>query len=78
MKYFDDFDIAISDLEPLLPRIADVRRKPFLALDNQHAMLFCKINTKEFTLKEKNELLDKVNEWIQNVIKETEDFIKKK
>ena len=28
--------------------------------------------------KEKSELLDKVNEWIENVIKETEDFIKKK
>lgn len=28
--------------------------------------------------KEKNELLDRVNEWIENVIKEKQDFIKKK
>ncbi len=57
MKYFDEFDFAISDLEPLLPRVADVRKKPFLTLDNQHAMLYCKVDDTWFHLKERLEHL---------------------
>jgi|GEM_PF-2791798 len=64
MKHFNDFDFAISDLEPLLPRIADVRKKPFITLDNQHSMLFCDINLKEFNFREKVELL-----FIRNTLK---------
>jgi uncharacterized protein (TIGR00661 family) len=57
MKFFKEFDFAIADLEPILPRIADVKRKPFMTLDNQHSMLFCGIDTKKFNFKERFELL---------------------
>lgn len=53
MKCFHDFDFAISDLEPLLPRVADVTNKPFLTLDNQHSMLYCEIDSKQFSLKDR-------------------------
>lgn len=53
MKHFEQFDFAIADLEPLLPRVAVLRKKPFLTMDNQHLMLFADINKKEFSLKER-------------------------
>ncbi len=56
MKHFEEFDYAISDLEPLLPRIADVRKKPFMTLDNQHVMLYGDIKPKQFNLNERLEL----------------------
>jgi uncharacterized protein (TIGR00661 family) len=57
MKYFDEFDFAISDLEPLLPRVADIRKKPFLTLDNQHAMLYFDIDKRQFNVRERLEHL---------------------
>lgn len=63
-KYFDDFDFAITDLEPLLPRVADIRRKPFLTLDNQHAMLYGYLDKRDFNLRERIELF-----FIKNTLK---------
>lgn len=54
-KYFDEFDFAITDLEPLLPRVALIRGKPFLTFDNQHAMLYGDIEIKKFQFKERLE-----------------------
>ena len=46
----------------------------------KYANLYSKFEEPNLGLsqKEKNELLDKVNTWIENVIKQKEDFIKKK
>ncbi|MCK4798201.1 MAG: hypothetical protein KAT05_12530 [Spirochaetes bacterium] len=57
MKYFKEFDFAIADLEPLLPRVAVLRKRPFLTLDNQHVMLYGDFDTKVFTIKERLEHL---------------------
>ncbi|MBN2547140.1 MAG: hypothetical protein JXB50_15165 [Spirochaetes bacterium] len=54
-KYFDYYDFAISDLEPLLPRVSLIRGKPFLTLDNQHAMLYGVLDIKKFDFKERLE-----------------------
>jgi len=56
-KYFDYYDFAIADLEPLLPRVSLIRRKPFLTLDNQHAMLYGMLDIKKFDFKERLEHL---------------------
>lgn len=56
-KYFDYFDFAITDLEPLLPRVALLRNKPFLTFDNQHAMLYGDIEIHKFEFTERIEHL---------------------
>lgn len=54
-RYFDDYDFAISDLEPLLPRVSVIRGKPFLTLDNQHAMLYGDLNSLKLNVLERIE-----------------------
>ena len=54
-KYFKDFDFAITDLEPLLPRVALLREKPFLTFDNQHAMIYGDVDINHFTFSERLE-----------------------
>ncbi len=61
IKYFKDFDFAITDLEPLLPRIALLRDKPFLTFDNQHAMLYGDVDIKKFNFSERLEYLFIIN-----------------
>jgi uncharacterized protein (TIGR00661 family) len=60
-KPFKKFDFAITDLEPLLPRIALLREKPFLTLDNQHAMLYGDLNIKKLRFTERLEYLFIIN-----------------
>lgn len=60
-EYFKKFDFAITDLEPLLPRIALLREKPFLTLDNQHAMLYGDLDIKKLKLSERLEYLFVIN-----------------
>lgn len=60
-KYFKDFDFAITDLEPLLPRVALLRNKPFLTFDNQHAMLYGDLDIKKFNFSERLEYLFIIN-----------------
>ena len=54
-KYFSKFDFAITDLEPLLPRVALLRDKPFLTFDNQHTMLYGDLDIKKFNFNERLE-----------------------
>ncbi len=56
-KYFDYYDFAITDLEPLLPRVSLIRDKPFLTFDNQHAMLYGVLDIKKFDFIERIEHL---------------------
>ena len=60
-KYFKKFDFAITDLEPLLPRISLLREKPFLTLDNQHAMLYGDLDIKRLKFSERLEYLFIIN-----------------
>ncbi len=60
-RQFKDFDFALTDLEPLLPRVALLREKPFLTFDNQHAMLYGDVNIKKFNFSERLEYLFIIN-----------------
>jgi uncharacterized protein (TIGR00661 family) len=40
------FDFAISDFEPYLPRAAKSKKISFITVDNQHRIIFEKLNTK--------------------------------
>lgn len=51
-KYFDEFDVAISDFEALLPRAAKLRKKELITLNNLHIMLYGRFDLKQYTLKE--------------------------
>lgn len=38
-KYIDDFDFAVVDYEPLLPRVAKIRNKKFITIDSINLLL---------------------------------------
>ncbi len=78
-----DYDIqsigkAIEIARDKLRKI--ILQSKFMWEMGKYANLYSKFEEPNLGLsqKEKNELLDKVNTWIENVIKQKEDFIKKK
>ncbi|MCG8570813.1 MAG: hypothetical protein MJB14_11800 [Spirochaetes bacterium] len=50
--FFHNFDVAVVDFEALLPRVAKLRNKKFITLDNLHIMLFGKFDLRKYTAKE--------------------------
>ncbi len=68
------FEIARDKLRKI------ILQSKFMWEMGKYANLYSKFEEPNLGLnqKEKNELLEKVNTWIENVIKEKEDFIKKK
>ncbi|MBU1199222.1 MAG: hypothetical protein KKF46_03945 [Nanoarchaeota archaeon] len=46
-----DFDFAISDFEPFLPRAAKKKKLNFITIDNQHRLLWEKIKAKQIPIK---------------------------
>lgn len=68
------FEIARDRLRKI------ILQSKFMWEMGKYANLYIKFEEPNLGLshKEKTEILDKVNEWIENVIKETEDYIKKK
>lgn len=50
--YFEEFDVAISDFEALLPRAARLRKKELITLNNLHIMLYGRFDLKQYSLKE--------------------------
>ena len=68
------FEIARDKLRKI------ILQSKFMWEMGKYANLYSKFEEPNLGLSqnEKNELLDKVNTWIENVIKQKDDFIKKK
>ena len=70
-KYIDDFDFAIVDYEPLLPQIAEIRKKKFITVDSINLLLCgdfsgCGLNGKDWFYRQINKFLTQIEAPLSN------------
>lgn len=70
-KYIDDFDFAVVDYEPLLPRVAKIRNKKFITIDSINLLLCgkfygCGMNLKDWFYRQINKMLTQIEAPLSN------------
>lgn len=71
-KFFRPFDFAIADFEPLLPRVANFRKKKFITIDSLHIIQYGKFSSQGLSLRDWADLF--VNKFFIKIIHPLSDL----